>query len=254
MDYTQIGNKIIYLSVVDSTNNYVASLLNEGKIESGTVVLAERQEKGRGQRGNSWQTEAGKNLTASLFLRHNNLTIRHQFKLSMIVSIAICKYLRQLDIQAEIKWPNDILVNQKKISGILIENQLQKENVTSSIIGIGLNVNQQEFNGIFATSLLNEIGKETKIQWVCLQLFQLLSEEFGEKMNWSMCLLLSEYYSLLYGYQQFVPVTFLATSENTSIKILGVHESGLLKIELLNEEKRDVDLKEIRFDFHRDNL
>ena len=254
MDYTLIGNKIIYLSIVDSTNNYVANLLNEGKIEPGTVVLAERQEKGRGQRGNSWQTQAGKNLTASLFIRHNNLAIKHQFKLSMIVSIAICKYLSQLDIQAEIKWPNDILVNQKKISGILIENQLQKENVTSSIIGIGLNVNQQEFNGILATSIMNETGKETVIKWVCLQLFQQISGEFEEKMNWSMENLYSEYYAYLYGFQRFINITFLETSESTSIKIIGVHESGLLKIELLNGEKKNIDLKEIRFDFHQNEL
>ena len=253
MDYTIIGNKIIYLSVVDSTNNYVANLLNEGKIESGTVVLAETQAKGRGQRGNSWQTEAGKNLTASLFVRHNNLIIKHQFKLSMIISIAICKYLRQLDIQAEIKWPNDILVKQKKISGILIENQLQKENVASSIIGIGLNVNQQEFNGILATSIINETGKETNIKWICLQFFQLLSGEFEEKMNWSMENLYTEYYSLLYGFQQFVSVTFLETSKSTSIKIIGVHESGLLKIEMQNNEKRDIDLKEIRFNFQSES-
>ncbi len=165
-----IVRKIIRLHSVDSTNNYIANLIKAAQIESGTVILAENQTNGRGQRSNSWVSEAGKNLMLSCYLRHENLSVQSAKVLNQVVSLALIDLLQVHGVPAQIKWPNDIVVNRKKIAGILIENQLRQERIYSSIIGVGLNVNQEFESSLQATSLFSETGTELVIQSVCEQL------------------------------------------------------------------------------------
>lgn len=181
----QIGRKIIRLDSVDSTNNYIANLLKEGILENGTVILADEQYAGRGQRNAEWLVIPGENLTFSFFLGSVNLSVQNQFYLTCIVSISLVRLLNKFGLNAKIKWPNDIYIDQKKIAGVLIENQLSSLTVKSSIVGIGLNINQIEFNGISATSVLKETGAQKlpmDVLYSYIELFNSNWSQFSEHM------------------------------------------------------------------------
>lgn len=181
----QIGRKIIRLDSVDSTNNYIANLLKEGILENGTVILADEQYAGRGQRNAEWLAIPGENLTFSFFLGSVNLSVQNQFYLTCIVSISLVRLLNKFGLNAKIKWPNDIYIDQKKIAGVLIENQLSSLTVKSSIVGIGLNINQIEFNGISATSVLKETGAQKlpmDVLYSYIELFNSNWSQFSEHM------------------------------------------------------------------------
>jgi BirA family biotin operon repressor/biotin-[acetyl-CoA-carboxylase] ligase len=157
-----IGRKIIYKETLDSTNNYAAILLSRGELAHGTVIMAGEQTAGRGQRGATWTAEPHKNLIFTCFLQYDNLSVEKQEAITQAVSLALIALLREKGVEAAIKWPNDIIANNRKMAGILIENQLERDRVKNSIIGIGLNVNQQNFEGFDATSLLNESADLTE--------------------------------------------------------------------------------------------
>jgi len=155
----EIGRKVIYLNHVDSTNNYTAKLLKDGKIDNGTVILAEDQFSGKGYRSSRWVSNSGENLTISVFLDNVNLSVKNQFLLTQIVSLILVDLLKRFKIKSEIKWPNDIYVGGEKIAGVLIENQIKLSTIKSSIVGIGLNVNQIHFEDFIATSIKKHTGK-----------------------------------------------------------------------------------------------
>ena len=154
-----IGRKIIQLDKVDSTNNYVANLLKDGAIDHGTVILADEQTSGRGQRGSEWTSKAGENVILSLYLDTAILSVNDQFILTQFISISVSNTCKKYNVNTEIKWPNDIYINNKKIAGILIENQIKGSNLNGSIIGIGLNANQMSFGQLNATSIKKETGQ-----------------------------------------------------------------------------------------------
>ena len=239
--------KIISLKTVDSTNNYIANLISSGEIQPNTAVLAEQQLNGKGQRAAVWESEGGKNLTASLYMQPKQLLISNAFCLSMLVATTLCRYVRNLGIDAQIKWPNDLLVNKKKIAGILIENQLQGEFVHSSIIGIGLNVNQTNFSLPQATSIINETGKNLNIQEVGIDLFTQLSEALTLR-PFDFQEISSEYYTHLFGYRQVIDVHITNNNVVQKIQVLGVEPSGLLKAQTLQGDIKLFDLKELKFD------
>lgn len=136
--------RIIRLDEATSTNTVAAELGDAA--EHGCTVWAINQKAGRGQRGNTWEAEPGKNLTFSLVLRPSAISAAHQFELSMLVSIATVRvFERRLGRKVLIKWPNDIYVDNKKICGILIENSLSGTRIDRAIVGIGINVNQTTF-------------------------------------------------------------------------------------------------------------
>ena len=128
-----------------STNSYLAQLCKEGRAKEFHTVITDNQTAGRGQRGNSWESSPGKNLTFSTVLFPTALEAKKQFYLSMIVAFAVVDALSYYTDGFSIKWPNDIYWKNKKIAGILIENELEGKYIAQSIIGIGLNVNQEEF-------------------------------------------------------------------------------------------------------------
>lgn len=135
--------KYIILEEVDSTNSYVSVHCDE--LDDMTMVAAHSQTAGRGQRGNSWESEPGKNLTFTLMARRLPVTPAEQFAISEAVALGVADFLRSEGIEAEVKWPNDIYVGDRKISGILIEHSLTGSCIEQTRIGVGLNVNQTEF-------------------------------------------------------------------------------------------------------------
>ena len=146
----------ISLSEVDSTNNYAAKLLLEGKVPHGTVITALHQYQGRGQRSNTWESAPGQNLTASWVLHLDNSHFEKIVALNKAISLAIrnsiAHYLPKSIVK--IKWPNDIFVNEKKVSGTLIETQMHADKTATLICGIGVNAHQTKFQSAKATSLL----------------------------------------------------------------------------------------------------
>ena len=136
---------LIHLEETDSTNKYLNELCNKQCVEELTTITADFQTSGRGQRGNSWESEAGQNLMFSFVLYPTFLKARRQFLLSQIISLAIKEELQRYVSNISIKWPNDIYWKEKKICGILIENDLMGRNICQSIAGIGININQEEF-------------------------------------------------------------------------------------------------------------
>lgn len=152
--------QIIHLNSVHSTNIYALELIQKENVREGLVVWSDFQEKGKGQLQNSWHSEAYKNLTFSLVI-NSKWRVDAGFNLSKIIACSIAKSLDTLTAEkVEIKWPNDILINKKKVGGILIENSIQGNMISSSIVGIGLNVNQEVFPAFAreATSLKLENG------------------------------------------------------------------------------------------------
>ncbi|MGJ8733283.1 MAG: biotin--[acetyl-CoA-carboxylase] ligase [Cellulophaga sp.] len=154
--------QIIKLNATNSTNEYLKELIVSTSLDDFTVVAAEKQIQGRGQMGTQWLAEPGKNLTFSVLKKSEGLEVADQFLLNMCVSLAVFEALKELNIpNLAVKWPNDILSANSKICGILIENILTGSKIQSSIIGIGLNVNQLEFNNLPNVSSLKLLKGET---------------------------------------------------------------------------------------------
>lgn len=163
-----VGQNLIKLSAVDSTNNYLKVLVSKSEpLPEGTVIMADNQFAGRGQQQNIWQSEPGKNLTFSLYLKPVFLPVQKQFLLNMAISIALNDALVEvLGAEVKVKWPNDLYFQQEKLGGILIENILSGHTYKSSIIGIGLNVNQQLFPKALigrATSIFQILHKDVNL-------------------------------------------------------------------------------------------
>ncbi len=237
------GREIIHLSHVDSTNNFAATLISDQLCQNGTAILADSQSFGKGQRGNVWYSDPGKNLLVSFILKPDKLSVSKQHELTWITSICIVKTLGIFNIESQIKWPNDIFVGNKKIAGVLIENQLTGEYISNSIIGIGLNVNQVSFGEIDATSMQVELNKEISIEIFFNELCNQMNSHFG-KIQKSEANLKSEYESLLYRRNEL----FSYEDENGNFegKIIGVNKNGFLQIEV-GKEIREYGIKEIRY-------
>jgi BirA family biotin operon repressor/biotin-[acetyl-CoA-carboxylase] ligase len=139
-----IGHKLILLDEVDSTNNYAAKLLNEGKLAHGTVILAEKQTAGRGQRGNSWSSTAANQLACSIYAETAFLSAERYWFLNLAVALATRAAIQSVISEpALIKWPNDVLVNDRKMAGILIETQWRSGAIQGAIIGVGINIHPE---------------------------------------------------------------------------------------------------------------
>ena len=156
-----MGKNLVFVPECPSTNTLALEISQQSPVKEGTVVITDNQTAGKGQRGNSWEAEPGLNLTFSLILKPGFLAITRQFYLNIVICLALKDYLREKTSDTiYIKWPNDILVHEKKICGVLIENQLQGNRIVNTIAGIGFNLNQRKFQSLSATSLSSVTGSD----------------------------------------------------------------------------------------------
>ena len=241
-----LGRKIIKIECTDSTNNYVANLVYGGKIENGTVILADKQTKGRGQRGAEWLSKPAENMIFSIYLTPANLSVKDQFVLTQFVSLSVVNTLKKMGLEAVIKWPNDVLINHKKIAGILIENQLTGSSISGSIIGIGLNVNQTDFGTLSATSLKLETGTHFLIDEFVFSLLNQLNIYWKYFENQDYLFLKELYLNDLWLLNQ--KAIFIDSHGEFEGIIRGTEENGLLQLERKGEIV-NYDLKEITFDY-----
>src|SRR5690606_34571260 len=150
---------LIKLSAIDSTNTYLKGLVSNNELDDYTVVMAETQTQGRGQMGTKCVTEPGQNITYSVFKKISCLQSDEQFYLSIAVSLAIDDALAYFNMpNLKIKWPNDILSWNSKICGILIENIFKNGHMNAAVIGIGLNLNQSDFDEMINASSLKKFA------------------------------------------------------------------------------------------------
>jgi len=228
-----------------STNDIALEMTRNTDITEGTVIITDHQTKGRGQRGNSWLASPGENITMSLLLKPKFLEASRQYFLNMAVSLAVLKTVNDAlgEDKGVIKWPNDILVRNRKVAGILIENGLVGKYLEYAIIGIGLNVNQTNFNEFQATSLGKNLGRRLQLEDVIGSLIENI-EAFYLKLKAHMTSeIKEEYLKSLLGYR--TPLRFKSEFEFDGI-IENVTDSGLLSV-LINGEVRKFNLQEIEF-------
>jgi BirA family biotin operon repressor/biotin-[acetyl-CoA-carboxylase] ligase len=241
-----MGHSMVFMPECHSTNDEAARLIesNVNALE-GTVVITNNQTAGRGQRGNAWTTEHGKNLTFSLLMKPSFLAVRDQFYLNKVFSLGIYDYLNKtLTGNVKVKWPNDVMVEKKKICGILIENHLHGQQIQHSIVGIGLNVNQQKFPVLTATSMLEHQEEEFPLEETLHQLLACLEMRYLQLRSGKFDELNNDYSAALYWIGE--KHMFKKPEEVFEGIITGVDESGKLKVNV-DGTTEYFDLKQIQF-------
>jgi BirA family biotin operon repressor/biotin-[acetyl-CoA-carboxylase] ligase len=240
-----VGRSLHFFEELASTNTFAMEWIAKSKPIEGTVVWAGQQTAGRGQFGCIWETEPATNLTFSLILYPTFLSASQQFALSKAVAVAIHDFLSHYTSGVSIKWPNDIYIQDKKAAGILIENTLNGQQISASVIGIGININQKNFENLpKATSLSNITGKEYNLYVLLQHLFTCLEQRYlqlraGKNFN-------SAYTSLLYRFAEDACYQRTSTSEILWGRIISVSPFGKLSLQHAKGIE-EFDLKEIRF-------
>ena len=242
--------KIIKINATNSTNSFLKELAQNSSLDEITVAVTNNQTSGRGQMNNSWISEPYKNLTFSLFTTLKKVKVEHQAYLNFAVSLAIYDVLLEYDVpNLYIKWPNDIMSGKKKICGILIENTFSYSRIKNTIIGIGLNVNQEKFHknltnasslkiilkkSIELEALMNTIINHINLKISCVEL-----KNFNQIYN--------RYHQALF--KKGIPTTFLNQKTNQLFMgiINGVSSSGNLQIQLEDNSIQEFGLKEVSF-------
>ena len=242
-----VGKNLVYVPVCHSTNTLAAELSIKTPLSEGTLIITDNQQAGRGQRGNGWEAEPGKNLTFSIVLKPTFLAISDQFLLNQCISLAITDSIQGLLVQeVKIKWPNDIIVSNKKVGGILIENNLSNLKIEQSIIGIGLNINQQKFQAELASSL-SVIGKtEFSLSGILEMLLENVEARYLQLKRSEFSSIKSDYLSKLFQINQ--ANRYLTDGKEFEGVITGVDERGRLKIQSGNAHQV-FDVKQVSFIF-----
>ena len=242
------GQRLVELDETDSTNDYASTLLNESKPPEGTVILSYKQLSGKGQRGAGWESEPNKNLTFSIILYPRFLEPKDQFLLNQAMSLAIYDHAKSvLGDDVKIKWPNDIYCKDKKLAGILIENSVRSNQIVSSIVGTGLNVNQTTFvsDAPNPTSFKLITNKDHDLKKCLSELCSFLESRYLQLKAGKTDVLKKVYLNSLYRFNEFHH--YKAGNKNFIAKITGITEEGKLILEKENGEDKSFDIKEIAF-------
>ena len=195
-----IGSSVRHYEKVSSTNTVAAALLREAMPPEGTVITASFQESGRGQAGNSWESEPGSNLLMSVILYPETVKPWEQFVICQMISLAVHDLVSLRTGDARIKWPNDIYVRDDKIAGILIENSIMGDRLGSTVAGIGLNVNQTIFRSDAPNpvSLAIVTGTGHDLSLITGELLKLIDRRYAMVIMGDTATLQREYHDVLY--------------------------------------------------------
>lgn len=238
-----LGKEIIHLPVCGSTNDEMISLFRQRNISEGLIIITSDQTAGKGQRGNTWNSEPNKNLTFSICLRPTFLQVDRQFDLNVCISLAILDQLQKIQSGFQVKWPNDIYFFEKKICGILIQNFINKNQIDRAVVGVGLNVNQQNFNLPTPTSLRNIMEKQYDLEKLLEQLVHSIESRYIQLKQGGDEDMRNEYLNQLYWYGE----DHIFRKESPFMgRIVGISKEGRLRI----ETKRGIEsfaMKEVEF-------
>ena len=250
--YSYMPIQQLFIATVDSTNNYLRRKLDEGyKAEGMLIVSTDNQTAGRGQRGNSWESEPGKNLMFSILTHPSVVPASRQFIISQAMALAILHVLKSISPlhsqRFTVKWPNDIYYDNSKLGGTLIECDLQGKNIDNCIIGTGLNVNQTRFvsDAPNPISLKQIFGREFDRDVLLSAIIKEFADIYSQLTDGQATAVREEYTANLYRREGFHPY---ADAHGTfHARIAGIEESGHLL--LLDDEgiTRRYEFKEVRF-------
>lgn len=232
-----VGHNLIVLESTPSTNDFCMKLVLEKQLPDGTVVWAKEQTAGKGQREKKWLSAKGSSLTFSVLL-HPKTDLKQQFFFNKAIAVGLCEGVKELGIDAQIKWPNDIYVNNRKLSGILIENSLRGVQLQHCVVGIGVNINQLQFDaGLLNPVSLRQLLEESlEIDVVLADLCYAIERRYLQFKAGHFSKINADYHALLYrkGEQH----QFLIDGKPMKGQIEGVDELG--KIKLLTPEGESV--------------
>ncbi|RZJ69704.1 biotin--[acetyl-CoA-carboxylase] ligase [Flavobacterium sp.] len=237
--------RLIKLDAIGSTNDYLKDLAKAENLSEFTIVTAETQTAGRGQRGATWIVEPGKNLTMSVFVKVQMSETTQLFALNAAVALTILEVLKTFGIpELSLKWPNDIMSGRTKVGGILIENSVKTDNSVASVIGIGLNVNQTDFEGLpNASSLALVSGVFFEKDEICIHIASALEKrlEVFEKTSQKIW---SDYQQNLF--RKGKPTLFQDLSGDKFMGIIAnATKEGLLEIKLGDDSIKSFGIKEV---------
>lgn len=243
-----LGKHILYFDELESTNSTALELKSQEKLEEGSVIVSGYQENGKGLDANKWESEAGKNLCLSFCVCPSYIKPEEQFLLNKVVSLAVADLVKEIigSQEVQIKWPNDVYVGNKKIAGILITNSIQGDEMSSSIIGIGLNVNQNKFlsDAPNPISLKMITKKKFDLTETLSRLCDYINLRFRglmrdrDKIN-------KEYLEKLYRFNMLA--TYIIDNQKIEAKITGLDQYGKLCLQTKDAKKYCCDLKEVSF-------
>ncbi len=240
------AEKIIIIDSVDSTNNYAMGLIKKGAATHSTTIFAIDQTEGKGRRGRAWITEPGANVQFSIVTQMNWATLSDKFFVSMAASLSVVRLIRNCcDIEAFVKWPNDIIINDKKAAGILIETVIQGASWQWAVTGIGLNVNQKKFSNEKATSLSIETSRSFDVLFLAGELRNIFLSFLDDWKNGKYQSWLEDYNNRLFKRNQKVKLRSANRVFETLVK--GVTREGRLQTEDSFEQEWDIDTAQIRF-------
>lgn len=238
--------KTIKLDAIDSTNDFLKGLIQNQTVENFTVVTTKKQTKGKGQMGSFWETEESKNLITSILITNTLSFTKSIFELNIAVAIAIVEALKKYEIpELSIKWPNDIMAGNKKTGGILIENIFKEKGNIESIVGIGLNINQINFENLpKATSLKNVTQQDFDVDEI-LEAIVTNLQFYTEKIkNQETDFLWETYHNLLFKIGK--PMVFENEKEEKFMGIIqSVNKNGLLEVLLEDDSIQSYGIKEV---------
>ncbi len=224
--------QLLMLQTAESTNLSAINLLNSGRPPEGSLIYTFNQTQGKGQGNNLWESEPGKNITASALLYPDFLRAEQQFMLTKIVALSVCSLLStfSLPFQPEIKWPNDIYIDRKKIAGILIFNQISGNYITHSVAGLGLNVNQTTFKSYTppAISLKLLTGTDAPVQKVLTDWHTQLGYWYGLLKQSQHDVIDKAYLDRFYQLNQ--TAVYIIRNERKEATITGLAEYGMLRL------------------------
>ncbi|MDR1056903.1 MAG: biotin--[acetyl-CoA-carboxylase] ligase [Prevotellaceae bacterium] len=240
------GYTIQWYDSLTSTNDKATELALLS-VNEGAAVITDDQTKGRGQRQNSWESEKGQNMTFSLIIYPQFLLAEQQFLISKITSLAVCNYLGSMDIDARIKWPNDIYIDDHKVTGILIENSIIGEHISFSILGIGINLNQESFNKdiLNPISVFQKTGKKTDIFKGLNHLLYHFNKWYNMLKNNEQATINNSYLQHLYRKEGFH--LYKSNERTFKAKIAGILNNGELVLEEENGNISHYAFKEISY-------
>ncbi|WP_417040116.1 biotin--[acetyl-CoA-carboxylase] ligase [Coprobacter fastidiosus] len=243
-----MNETFIHLNETHSTNSYLRELIMREKEQpEGTVVITDYQTAGRGQKGNSWESERGKNLTFSILLHPNHIPPGKQFILSQLISISIVVVLKKYDRHFTIKWPNDIYWKEKKIAGMLIEVDLTGSSLSNAIIGIGININQRHFKSDAPNpvSLTQITGKEHNLSELLEKILDSIVDAYNKYSPDNEEEIRQKYMALLFRNKGVYPYLYGEEIFNASIE--GIEPNGQLILKKENGSIHTFAFKEISF-------
>lgn len=250
METLFIGKNPVFLPVTESTNSYAIELLKNVNPPEGTIVYTDHQTRGRGQRGTVWESEPASNMMVSVILKPAFLDLKKQHFLYQVAALACYDTIAQLlddsQFDIKIKWPNDILVNRRKIAGVLIENNLVNNVVTWSVVGVGINVNQVFFDSLGAATSLKQVSDTAfDVRDVMLKFCYWLEKRYLSLMSGKFDLLGRDYLDNFFGIKS--TVWFELDGAVRRMLVEGISPGGLLLLRGEDEIQREVDVKEVKW-------